>query len=121
MTPPIYYNSVFPYLHLTLDDIDVNDIECIPQWIDQLLQETPQTFHQINLDASHPLIYEIVFHLKECIPTDSRLSYIRVKQSRTSNYLTRPLLNELMSSVKANDNHQNITVQVITKRKVAYY
>jgi hypothetical protein len=121
MNPPILYDSVYPYLHLSLEDIDVDHVEHIPQWIEDLIMRHPQTFHQINIDASHPLVHEIVTRLITCIPRDNRLAYIRIRQSRKSDYLTRSLLNTLMESVRINDNNQNITVHVKKQNKVAYY
>jgi len=121
MNPPIQYDSSFPYLHLSLEDIDVDHVELIPQWIEDLVLRHPQTFHQINVDASHPLVHEIVTRLIACIPRDNRLAYIRIRQSRKSDYLTRSLLNTLMESVRANDNNQNITVHVKKQNKISYY
>jgi hypothetical protein len=121
MNPPILYDSVFPYLHLSLEDIDVDHVELIPQWIEDLVLRHPQTFHQINVDASHPLVHEIVTRLITCIPNDNRLSYIRIRQSRKTDYLTKSLLQTLMKSVRENENNPNITVHVKKPNKVAYY
>ena len=117
----IYYDSVFPYLHLSLDDIDKTQIDEIPQWIEYILHHNPQPFHQINIDASHPQLKAIISKLVECIPTDHRLAYIRIKQSHHHHRLSTPLLQQLLDSIRRHDNNQNITVQFNQVNKVAYY
>jgi hypothetical protein len=121
MEPPIYYDDQFPHIHLSLEQVDIDEIASIPDWIHYLIQHTAQGFYQIDMDGSHPRLSAIISTLLRTIPKDGRLSYIHIKQIHRTHFLTPHLLNNLIAAVRENINSPNITIQVTYHNRVEYH
>jgi len=119
MSPPIIHDTFFPYVHLSLEKISIDDIHSIADWIAQLTQA--QDHFQIDMDASHPWLSSILSTLLLCIIDNEYLSYIHIKQSHPRHFLTPDLLQDLIQVVRTNRKNSNITVQVTYRDKVEYH
>ena len=121
MEPPIYYDDRFPHIRLSLEQVGLNEIASIPDWIDYLVEHAAQGFHQIDINASHPRLSAIISTLLRTIPKDERLSYIHIKQTHRTHFLTPQLLKNLIAAVRENINNPNITIQVTYHNRVEYH
>lgn len=119
MEIPIHYEE--STLHLDLDSIISDQISAISSWISHLDTEHPDSTHQINLNASHPLLFEIIHVLTYCIPHYDNLSYIRIYQKWDKHYLTRPLQRSLLHAIRSHPYGENITLEIDIDGKHAYY
>ena len=119
MNPPVHRDTFFPYVHLSLERIIVDEIDSIPDWITYLtgLQE----YYQIDMDASHPLLPSIISTLLTSIVDNEHLSYIHIKQSKKRHFFTPTLLQPLIHVVRENHKHPNITIQVTYHNRVEYH
>lgn len=117
MAAPIYYDSEFPYLCLSLDDVGAEDIAMIPHWIEHLHQVPTHKYYRLDLHSHHPFLAEIISVLVHCIPNDPKLTYVRIKSTHKKNYLTDSLLDALMRSIYQNRHDQGIIVEFCPKSR----
>jgi hypothetical protein len=118
MEIPVHYEN--RTVHLTLDDIASDDISASSSWISHLNTDHPDSTHQINLNASHPLFATIINTLTYCIPHYDTLSYVHIYQ-KGKHYLTPKLQRSLLSAIRSHPYGENITLQVDINGKHSYY
>jgi hypothetical protein len=119
MEIPFHYEE--NTLHLHLDRIISDQISSISSWISHLDTEHPDSTHQINLDACHPLLSEIIRVLLYCVPHYDKLRYIHIYQKWNKHYFTPELQRSLLSAIRSHPYGENITLQVDIDRKHSYY
>jgi hypothetical protein len=118
MEIPVHYENSTVYLTL---DIASDDISAISSWISHLNTEHPDSTHQININASHPLFATIINVLTYCIPHYDTLSYVHIYQKEKQQYLTPELQRSLLSAIRSPPYGENITLQVDINGKHSYY
>ena len=118
MEIPVHYEN--STVHLTLD-IASDDISAISSWISHLNTAHPDSTHQININASHPLLATIINVLTYCIPHYDTLSYVHIYQKEKHQYLTPALQHSLLSAIRSHPCGENITLQVDINGKHSYY
>ena len=119
MEIPFHYEE--KTLHLHLDRIISDQISAISSWISHLDTEHPDSTHQITLDASHPLLSEIIHVLTYCIPHYDKLTYVHIYQKWNKHYFTPELRRSLLSAIRSHPYGENITLQVDIDEKHSYY
>ena len=117
MEIPVHYENSTVHLNL---DIASDDISSISSWISHLNTEHPDSTHQINLNASHPLFATIINVLTYCVPHYDTLSYVHIYQ-KGKHYLTPELHRSLLSAIRSHPYGKNITLQVDIDGKHSYY
>jgi hypothetical protein len=118
MEIPVHYEN--HTIHLTLDDLASDEISAISSWISHLNTKHPDSTHQINLNASHPLFATIVNVLTYCVPHYDKLTYVHIYQ-KGKHYLTPELQRSLLSAIRSHPYGKNITLQVDIDGKHSYY
>lgn len=119
MEIPVYYEN--RTVHLNLEDLASDDISAISSWISHLdTTEDPDSTHQINLNASHPLFATIINVLTYCIPHYDKLSYVHIYQ-KGKHYLTPALQRSLLHAIRSHPYGENITLHVDINGKHSYY
>ena len=119
MEIPVHYENSTVYLNL--DGIISDQISAISSWISHLDTEHPDSTHQININASHPLLSDIIHVLTYCVPHYDKLSYIRMYQKWKKHYLTPELQHSLLSAIRSHPYGENITLEVDIDGKHSYY
>jgi len=107
-------------VHLTLDDLTSDEISSISSWISYLDTTYPDSTHQINLNASHPLIATIITILTYCVPHYDKLTYLCIYQ-KGEHYLTPALQRSLLHAIRSHPYGENITLQIDIDKKHSYY
>ena len=118
MERPFHYEN--RSIHLTFDVLASDQISSISSWISHLDAAHPDSTHQININASHPLLSNIIYVLTYCIPHYDTLHYVRIYQ-KGKHYLTPALQHSLLSAIRSHPYGENITLQVDIDGKHSYY
>ena len=118
MNPPIYHDTIFPYVYLSLNHILPDTIDSIPQWIAQLKESNPHSRYQLDMDASHEQFLAIHSTILPYLEEDSKLAYVHITQSKKQHFLTPHKLQEI---VMARNKKNRFTIQVNVDDRADYF